>query len=197
MPDITDKEAILAVLKPIIPISEKIIRQSWSLYMQLIKEYPPFRYPRTKANLLWDWITTMARSEFDEVPNIKPLEQEQTVWFKYDDSIIFRFKKSNTDGYSRNFPTQAAIAYHNQQIELEGFPQIIRIEFVYIPNMTETDLEDIRVVCRNEDQIAWQESIMTSADVIHIIPEPEPTKDSQVEAKEHLKQKEEESTKDK
>jgi hypothetical protein len=67
---------------------------------------------------------------------------------------IFVRPKFARNGYrSSNYPTKAALAFHDQSVDLFG--GIARLELLYTLNQLETAVQDICLTQRHQKQIQW------------------------------------------
>ena len=89
-------------------------------------------------------------------------------------TVLFRFKKADETGRSSNVATQLALAFHNHEQDLSGLPEVQRVEVVYKLNRLETQVDDICVVARNGDQIAWEYSLLDAGEAAVPLPMPAP-----------------------
>lgn len=149
-------------LKPIHGLLSKVILNAWDKYRQQCALPLGPGHARARANSFWVFIVDEARSLFAEVPEMHIETGNQTARFTYHNSVQFRFKKIDPDGYTRNYPTQAALGWLDPENDL--FPNTVRrVEVGYILDPTETGIEDIRIVHQHLDQVSWQYSILNEA----------------------------------
>lgn len=87
--------------------------------------------------------------------------------------MLFRFKKADEAGHSSNVATRPALAFHDHEQNLFGLPKVHRVEVVYELNRLETQIDDICVVARNGDQIAWEYSLLDAGEAAVPLPLPE------------------------
>lgn len=164
------QEVIQSELAPYEARFIQIIMDAWSQY-RLFQRNHSLRFPRSRANVIWDWIAQGALEEFSGVDGISVTETDQTVWFRLSEAVVFRFKKADADGYSRNFPTQSALAFVDPQQDVFGLAQAACVDVVYILDPSETEIQDIRIVLRNNNRMEWQYSILLSEQVT-LMPKP-------------------------
>lgn len=148
--------------QPIHGLLSKGILNAWDRYRENCVLPPGSGHARARANAFWLFIVDEARKLFAGDPKMHIEMGNQTARFTYDNSIQFRFKKIDPDGYTRNYPTQAALGWLDPENDL--FPNTVqRVEVGYILDPTETGIEDIRIVHQHLDQVAWQYSILDEA----------------------------------
>ena len=150
------------------------------------------RFPRTRANIIWDRMIDRALDFAARFPGIKVINhQNQTMSFVINNSVLFRFKKGNSKGLSQNYPTQLALAFHDhahQQLLFRGI-EYSRVEIVYILNSLETKIKNIQVIARNRNQVLWGYNIQKPQNYISALPIKTQPKQafSQIKAKKELK----------
>ena len=168
---VPNKEEVEGVLKPIESDLFKIVHGAWQDWLQS-SEMGRARFPRTRANIVWDRMIDRALEVLPSKPGVRFTYHHQTVSFIVDDKVLFRFKKGDGKGLSRNFPTQLALAYHdhNGNIGLFGPLELLRVQVVYILNRLETDIEDVLVVGRDGSKVVWTYGIKPQFDAIEELP---------------------------
>ncbi|MBW2939680.1 hypothetical protein [Zhongshania aquimaris] len=155
------KSDVYEILLPHCARIEKCVREAWGNYRWLLSSEKPVKNKRTIANTIWDWSVQTALLEFSGDPRVKPIHRgTHTTWFLVDGKVVFRFKKGGDDGYSKNYPTQSALDFHEPDRQLDGLPEVIKVDVVYITDETNSEVKDIRVVCRNGSKISWSFSLL-------------------------------------
>ncbi len=111
----------------------------------------------------------------DRVDNIQ--ETRQTAHYWVSKNSFFRFKKSDSKGYTCNYPTQTSIEFHNPQSEL--FDLANKLEVTYVLNTDQTEIVDIQVVHRLHDKVDFAvsilrngENVVSIADQMESLPNP-------------------------
>lgn len=123
----------------------------------------PFVYDRTTANVLFDFVVQHAHAEFDADPEIRVIDETQTVKFCFGERVLLRFKKGDKDHLGRNLLTQAVIDFVNVESSLPGMPQAAaKVEILYSMNDLETEIESVIVAARDGDQMLWHYEIESS-----------------------------------
>ena len=79
-----------------------------------------------------------------------------------DGKVFVRMKKGTHELLSRNYPTQAALAFHDQIQDLFG--GIVRLELLYVLDETEVDIERIALIQRHKKSVAWVIDLLKPAD---------------------------------
>ena len=134
-----------------------------------------WRCRRSRANFVWEQIIERAHLLFDGVPDVEIIEGHETFKFLVNDRVLFRFKKGDAAGLSANVPTQLALAFHDHEKNLFGLPAVHRVDIVYRLNRLETAIDDVIVVAREEDKVAWTFSLLHSDSVAVLPPSPAPS----------------------
>lgn len=168
---IPNKDEVEGVLKPIESDLFKIVHGAWQDWLQS-SEVGRARFPRTRANIVWDLMIDRALEVLPSKPGVRFIYHPQTVSFIVDDKVLFRFKKGDEKGLSRNFPTQLALAFHdhNTNIGLFGPLELLRVQVVYILDKLKTSIEDVLVVARNRNKVVWTYGVMPQFDAIEELP---------------------------
>lgn len=186
-----NKEEVKNHLSKIEPDIHQIVLGAWKDW-QDSTESKRARFPRTRANIVWDRMIDRALDLFARFKEIKVVTyQNQTYSFIINDSVLFRFKKGNPKGLSQNYPTQLALAFHDhaQKLLFKGI-EYSRVEIVYILNELETQIKNIQVIARNKNQILWGYNIQKPQNNIDELPiktQLQPTS-SQIRAKKQIKE---------
>jgi hypothetical protein len=81
--------------------------------------------------------------------------------FVIDNRIFVRPKYARTGYKSSNYPTRAALAFHDQSLDLFG--GIARLELIYTINKLGTQIQDICLTQRNKERIEWMLPLLDAA----------------------------------
>jgi hypothetical protein len=133
-----------------------------------------WRYKRSRANFVWEQIIERANNALLGHDAVHVIDGHETMKFLVRDTVLFRFKKADETGRSSNVATQLALAFHDHDEDLFGLPEVQRVEVVYKLNRLETQIDDICVVARNGDQIAWEYSFLDADEAMVPLPMPVP-----------------------
>jgi hypothetical protein len=135
--------------------------------------------PRTRANLIYDWMVDTARREFAGVTGAEFVEVESKglTMLRLDSQLLIRFKKLDESRLPRNYPTRHAKEY-NQQMSLPEIPTATRVFCGYRLNKLETDLRDVSITCTNGAGVAWYIDIEPAEQAVIRLPEPETGSDA-------------------
>jgi hypothetical protein len=118
-------------------------------------EYGRCRRLGTRASIVWERATDLAIEAYSADPTVKVLHHYDTYSYIFDDEVLGRFKKGNEDGLTANYPTPLNLAYHENDLDLFGYHELDRVEFVYKLNRFQTEIIGAFVVGRDGDDIAW------------------------------------------
>lgn len=160
---IPPKEIVVQSLEPIEAKLALIVRNAWRDWLDS-SERSRSRYSRTRACIMFERMIAGAIETFQDDARIRLIEGQETISFLYDDKVLFRFKKADESGLSRNFPTQHALAFHDHEAILFSLPDIHRVDVVYVLNALDTDIQELLIVGRDQDRVAWVHDISQAHD---------------------------------
>jgi hypothetical protein len=112
------QEEVQALLKPLHSRMARIVLDAWDDWKQKSHEIGS-RFARTSANVVFERIIARAIPEFDSMPGMYIKTGHQTVHFLYQSAVLFRFKRGDENGLSRNYPTANGAGL--QRSELRSF----------------------------------------------------------------------------
>lgn len=159
---------IEARLAPYMARIVRVVLDAWTDWMNSGKN-GRWKRRRSRANYIWEELACRAEATFANDPSVRIHPKHQSCWFHIDD-LVFRFKKSDSSGLTSNYPTQAALDYHDQQEDLLGIPKVQRLEVTYVPNKLETAVHDILLVARDQDRVLWCSSLLRSDEGGNVVP---------------------------
>jgi len=133
-----------------------------------------WRCKRSRANFVWEQIIDHAHAALLDHGDVHVIDGNETMKFLVQDTVLFRFKKADETGKSSNVATQLALAFHDHEQDLFDMPEVQRVEVVYKLNRLETKIDDICVVARDGDLIAWEYSLLDAGEGVVPLPMPEP-----------------------
>lgn len=151
----------------------QVVLDAWADWMGSGKS-GRWKRKRSRANYIWEELACGAEAAFANDSSVRIHPKQQSCWFLIDD-LVFRFKKSDSSGLTSNYPTQAALDYHDQQEDLPGIPRVQRLEVTYVPNKLETAVQDILLVARDQDRVLWCSSLLRSGEGGNVVPITAPT----------------------
>ena len=132
-----------------------------------------WRCKRSRANFVWEQIIDRAHAALFDHADVHVIDGNETMKFLVQDTVLFRFKKADETGRSSNVATQLALAFHDHDQDLFDLPEVQRVEVVYKLNRLETKIDDICVVARDGDLIAWEYSLLDAGEAVVPLPMPE------------------------
>jgi hypothetical protein len=135
------------------------------------------RWPRTRANIYFEYLASRLIYEFSQDSGARFIFQRESFKLIIDDRLVLRFKKANNNGVGSNISTQAEMEFCEPQVDIPGLPGIQKVEIVYTLNVTGTGLAEIVVQARNGDRTLWKYNIPATggAAVVPLIQPQTPT----------------------
>lgn len=154
-----DLDTVQAALKPLETILTRSFLRAWKDWQSAGLSH--WR-KRGRANYVWEQATHYAALDVEQIPAVRIIVRNESYHFLVNDVVSFRLKKADDAGFTRNYPTQEALAFHDPQLPLTGVPAEQRVEVTYSLDRSETDISDIAVVAREGNCIAWSYSLTHS-----------------------------------
>ena len=170
---IPDKATIRRVLDDFHPLIRTAVLRAWDDWRNSDFE-GRWRHSRGRANFVWEQIIYHFTSALPEICDVHIFDKNHTTMVIVRGQVLFRFKKANEKGLSSNIPTQLALDFHDHHHDLFEFPDVERVEVVYILNRPETQIDNICVVARSGKKIVWEYSILNSDESLLPLPLPKP-----------------------
>jgi hypothetical protein len=158
-----DLETVQSALSPLAPILIRAYVRAWEDWKRAGYHY--WR-PRGRANFVWEQAAHYTALGLAGLPGVTVVLHNESYHFLVNGTISFRLKKADSAGFTSNYPTQEALAFHDPQMPLTGVPAEQRVEVTYSLNRTQTDLSDIAVVAREGDTIAWTYPLLLDNSVV-------------------------------
>jgi hypothetical protein len=158
---------------------EKIVgayNQAWNDWWSNTDRTKLSRWPRTRANTLFEYLANRLIAAFANDPDSRFIFQRESFKLTIDNTLVIRFKKANSNGVGSNIETQAEINFGELQTDLPGMPGLQKVEIVYALNATETAIAEITVAARNGDKRLWGYNIngLGGATVVPFVQPPTP-----------------------
>lgn len=146
-------------LRPFEHRISKIIVAAWNDFLSIGVRHK-FLYSRTRANIVFDLIAGGAIVEFNSDPNVRIIQQDETIKILVDDTILLRIKKASDDGLGSNIPTQSVLAFVCQEPDIPGLlPDIYKVEICYFEDAIGAEIASVRVTARDDDVMLWSYEI--------------------------------------
>ena len=160
---IPDKSRVQELLSPHNDAVVGVMHAAWARW-----ERNPERaqlYRRVRACLVHNYMMLDAIPNLPSNERIKHVEGQETALFLISDELVIRFKKGNEKGLTSNISTQAVLDYNDpeENLSLLGRPDLIRVDIAYVLNDLQTKIQDVLVVARDNERVAWAYSIMQRA----------------------------------
>lgn len=166
-----NQETVMTVLGDYSPVLKNIVLSAWQDWLATPNR-GIYKYPRTRANIVFEYMIKHARQAFRDDKNVRELERNETSKFVMKGKVVFRFKKGNEQGISSNVPTFSALAYNDPQQTLISLPTIQRVDIVYVLNRFETLIDYVSIVARSAGDIAWSYDIYDRSVDGEVVPMP-------------------------
>lgn len=132
-------------------------------------------YPRTVANHVFDAVVRRALREFGDDPNIRIIDETQTVKFCFGDIVLARFKKGDEDNLGRNHPTQAVLDFVSAQGVFPGIPpSATRVEILYAVSAVADEVAQVVIAARDGADLLWHYELDEGGAVGAVVPFPQP-----------------------
>jgi len=149
----------------------RVCEEPWERWKQ---SPDPRLSPRTRANLINDWMLDTARREFAGVPGSEfvEIESKGLVLLRLDGQLVVRFKKFDDSRRPRNYQTAHARQY-NQQMSLPEIPPATRVYCGYRLNRFRTDIRDVSISCMSGTRVEWNIEIEPAEQWVIGLPEPD------------------------
>jgi hypothetical protein len=172
------------VLEEFHPRIRRIVERAWSEWRTVAQlradaGLSPVLYRRTVANDVFDAIARYAIVEFGDDPHASLKIESQTIKLFFRAKLLARFKRAGDKKLGRNIPTQAVMSFIDADALLPGMPpETGKVEFVWISNDIQTQLEKVLVIARDGDCLIWEYEIAAEmAETGEVVPFPHPHRD--------------------
>ena len=118
----TNISAVMGGLTDYIDIFDDILRHGHETYDRYPPEFVVDHDSSTQAHCTFRHILAKALGELGDLPQVKHFDiRGQNLWFIEPSSTIVRFKKTDENGTSSNYPTPQAVAFDKGEV-LPGLP---------------------------------------------------------------------------
>lgn len=161
MPADSSIESVMERIAHLLPDFDHVVRTGYAKYRAYPAEFLIDHSTRTAANCVYDHILAHALVAFDEKPGIRPIEAPGglRLWV-VDDAVVFRIKKMDEDGKSRNYPTKQAKAFDRMRT-IDGVPDApVRVNVGYLLDATATQIRRVQVARPNGPNVDWCAAIL-------------------------------------
>ena len=127
--------------------------RAWDTFEEKYPDRAWWRRKGTRAALIWEYAVQYAIEGVGDDVEVVP--HHDTVSLIFDQRVLVRIKKADTELKSRNYPTPLALLFHEPEADLFGFTGYQRVEVVYVLDQYETKIDWIGIVARDNDRIVW------------------------------------------
>jgi len=134
---------------------ERAFMRAWQDWLDNPQRAMYSRWPRTRANMLFERIADRLQEEFADDPGVQFHFQDETIKAAFDDRVLARFKKADEEGFGKNVPTQAVMMFCEAQADLPGMPGLQKVEVLYHLDDLRTYISGISVQARDGDMRLW------------------------------------------
>jgi hypothetical protein len=170
----TNEEEVRLVITP--AREAKLYRsfhQAWDDVQQDRSRYPI--WARTRAGMVFERLAIRLQENFADDPGVYFAFASETVKIIFDNKLVARCKKADSQGLGHNIPTMANDLFCDQG-SLPGFPAPDKIEIVYVLNAYSTAINRIVVQERDGDVRLWAYNIDDTAlpSAAPVVPFPTP-----------------------
>ncbi len=118
----TNISAVMSGLTDYLDIFDEILRHGHDVYERYPSEFVVDHDASTQAHCTFRHILTKATGDLDELPEVKHFDiRGQNLWLVESANAIVRFKKTDENGVSSNYPTPQALAFDEGET-LPGIP---------------------------------------------------------------------------
>jgi hypothetical protein len=131
------------------------VRRAWSDDWMKSPHRAQIRYPRTRANLMYDFMVHRAIAAFDGNRDVHVIHQDETAKFLFRQKVLVRLKKGDENFLGSNIGTQAVLAFTDPQASIPGLPDVQKVDVVYILNDLKTAVDRVVVTARDNDIRVW------------------------------------------
>lgn len=153
--------SVRETLKPYEMKIAKAIRRAWERWRDRSPEdMLVLNNGRTRSSVVWSYmVAEVARALPGSTVKVEPRNGTQD--FVVENKVMFRLKKMNGRGKSRNFATRLSMD-HYAQIEIPGMPELVRLDIGYVLNRTASAITEILVSCRYGKAVVWNYSLLAA-----------------------------------
>ena len=165
------REAALSLIEAHKERFWRVCEEPWERWKQ---RPDPRLSPRTRANLIYDWMLDTARREFAGVPGAEFVEVESKglVLMRLEEQILVRLR-SSTIRVGRGTTRPPTRGCHNEQMSLPEIPTATRVYCGYRLNRFQTDIRDVSISCMSGSRVEWNIEIEPAEQSVIRLPQPD------------------------
>lgn len=142
--------------------------RAWNTFEEKYPDRSWWRRKGTRAAVIWEYAIQFAIEEL--VDDVQVVEHYDTVSLIFDETVLVRLKKADSELKSRNYPTALAQLFHEPEADLFGFSGYQRVQIVYVLNEYETAIDWLCVVARDGSKVLWHLELEDSAVEVETLP---------------------------
>lgn len=144
-------------IKPYLAIFKECYERAIVKYNGLLDYLSEPLYNRTKAINFQNIIVNEIKSAFSDSEDTVISEKYESISLVINNHISARFKKFNEKGLPSNHRSRRNDSIIAQQLELGfvDYPPIARVDVGYSMDITGTNFELLKVICRQNNEIIW------------------------------------------
>ena len=142
--------------------------RAWKEFEEKYPDSAWWRRKTTRAHLIWEYAVKFAIDALGD--DVHAVPHHDTVSFIFDDKVLVRIKKADTELKSRNYPTQLALLFHEPRTDLFDCEGHQRVEIVYVLNQFETKIDWIGLVARENSKVLWQFELEHETESAAVLP---------------------------
>lgn len=157
----TDIEILMGRLEPRLQALHNITHHGHDMYLGLPTSHTVEYDTSTQAQITYQHILAEARHQLDDLADVRFLDiKNLKVWLLEKENIVIRFKKTDGQGLSRNYPTGQARDYEAGR-EIPGLPQApTRLTVGYMLDDTGLEIERTQISLPNGRKTMWCAAII-------------------------------------
>lgn len=159
-------DEVMGLLEPRLDTFDKILREGHSTYESYPPEVQVELDARAQATCTYCHIVAEAERRFVDDSGIRPLvlNGDLRLWLIEDANVVIRFKKTDEDGLSRNYPTRQA-RFYDAGRELDGLPPApARLTVGYLLNPAGEYVRTQIALPRGRRRVAWCAAVVPAED---------------------------------
>ncbi|MFD8887586.1 hypothetical protein ACFV0H_34625 [Streptomyces erythrochromogenes] len=155
-----DRASCVQVLEPFQNKFDQCFRDAWSRWQDWLKKLegsPADVSSRSRANMLYDFITAEAIKQFIEVEHVRVRKERGFLVIYIRDRVAIRFKKFRGRKLrTSGIPTGQARAFQGQMLEFSGEVEpMTHLVAGYLLDSFELDLAKLSITCTLNGEHLW------------------------------------------
>ena len=143
-----------AILDPYLRAISGCLYGAWKAWKEETR-LPTIISPRSRANLVYDFVVTEARMALSGVEGLSLSEDRGFLLLNVEGLLLLRFKKLRSDLRSSGIPTGQQLKFAHQQLGLAGMPPMTNLVAGYLLNGLQTKILRATITCSVGSRIIW------------------------------------------